>query len=148
MITVDGDYRHEIKRCLLLGRKVMTNLDSILKSRRVSKSISSRLFVVLPLSCVQLFATPWTTSCQTCLSLAPRVCPNSCPLGQWCHPVISSRYSGSRACALLCWTFRMLLIFPFINNTDTDIILLIIFCIFRIIPLGQLCSGHVKRKWY
>ena len=32
-ITADGDYRHKIKRCLLLGRKVMTNLDSILKSR-------------------------------------------------------------------------------------------------------------------
>ena len=32
-ITADGDFRHEIKRCLLLGRKVMTNLDSILKSR-------------------------------------------------------------------------------------------------------------------
>ena len=32
-ITVDGDYSHEIKRCLLLGRKVMTNLDSIFKSR-------------------------------------------------------------------------------------------------------------------
>ena len=29
-VTVDGDYRHEIERCLLLGRKVMTNLDSIL----------------------------------------------------------------------------------------------------------------------
>ena len=32
-ITADGDYSHEIKRCLLLGRKVMTNLDSILKSK-------------------------------------------------------------------------------------------------------------------
>ena len=32
-ITVDGDFTHEIKRCLLLGRKAMTNLDSILKSR-------------------------------------------------------------------------------------------------------------------
>ena len=32
-ITTDGDYSHEIKRCLLLGRKFMTNLDSILKSR-------------------------------------------------------------------------------------------------------------------
>ena len=32
-ITADGDYGHKIKRCLLLGRKVMTNLDSILKSR-------------------------------------------------------------------------------------------------------------------
>ena len=32
-ITADGDYSHEIKRCLLLGRKVMTNLDNIIKSR-------------------------------------------------------------------------------------------------------------------
>ena len=32
-ITVDGDYSHEIKRCFLIGRKTMTNLDSILKSR-------------------------------------------------------------------------------------------------------------------
>ena len=36
-ITVDGDCSHEIKRCLLLGRKVMTNLDSILKSRDIKK---------------------------------------------------------------------------------------------------------------
>ena len=35
-ITADGDYSHEIKRCLLLGRKIMTNLDSILKSRDVT----------------------------------------------------------------------------------------------------------------
>ena len=35
-ITADGDYSHEIKRCLLLGRKVMTNLDSILKSRGIT----------------------------------------------------------------------------------------------------------------
>ena len=35
-ITEDGDYRHEIKRRLLLGRKVMTNLDSILKSRDIT----------------------------------------------------------------------------------------------------------------
>ena len=35
-ITVDGDCSHEIKRCLLLGRKAMTNLDSILKSRDIS----------------------------------------------------------------------------------------------------------------
>ena len=34
-ITADGDYSYEIKRCLLLGRKVMTNLDSILKSRDI-----------------------------------------------------------------------------------------------------------------
>ena len=35
-ITADGDCRHEIKRCLLLGRKIMTNLDSILKSSDIT----------------------------------------------------------------------------------------------------------------
>ena len=35
-ITVDGDFSHEIKRCLFLGRKVITNLDSILKSRDIT----------------------------------------------------------------------------------------------------------------
>ena len=35
-ITADGDYSHEIKRCLLLGRKVMTNLNSILKRRDIT----------------------------------------------------------------------------------------------------------------
>ena len=39
-ITVDGDYRHEIKRCLFLGRKVMTNLDSILKHRNICQQRS------------------------------------------------------------------------------------------------------------
>ena len=46
-ITADGDCSHEIKRCLLLGRKVMTNLDSILKSKTLlcqQRSISSRLW--------------------------------------------------------------------------------------------------------
>ena len=35
-ITADGDYSHEIQRCLLLGREAMTNLDSILKSRDIT----------------------------------------------------------------------------------------------------------------
>ena len=42
-ITADGDCSHEIKRCLLLGSKVMTNLDSILKSRDITLSIKVRL---------------------------------------------------------------------------------------------------------
>ena len=42
-ITVDGDYSYEIKRCLLLGRKVMTNLDSILKSRHITLSTKVHL---------------------------------------------------------------------------------------------------------
>ena len=37
-ITVDSDYSHEIKRCLLLGRKAMTNLDSVLKNRDITLS--------------------------------------------------------------------------------------------------------------
>ena len=45
-ITADGDCSHEFKRCLLLGRKVMTNLDSILKSRHylVNKGPSSQVY--------------------------------------------------------------------------------------------------------
>ena len=42
-ITVDGDCSHEIKRCLLLGRKVMTNLDSILKNRDTTLPIKFHL---------------------------------------------------------------------------------------------------------
>ena len=42
-ITADGDCSHEIKRCLLLGRKVMTNLDSILKSRDIKKKKAEKL---------------------------------------------------------------------------------------------------------
>ena len=45
-ITADGDCCHEIKRCLLLGRKVMTNLDSILKSRDISLPTKVRLATV------------------------------------------------------------------------------------------------------
>ena len=43
-ITADGDCSHEIKRCLLLGRKVMTNLDSILKSRDITLPTKVHLF--------------------------------------------------------------------------------------------------------
>ena len=42
-ITADGDCSHEIKRCLLIGRKVMTNLDSILKSRDITLLTKVRL---------------------------------------------------------------------------------------------------------
>ena len=43
-ITADGDFSHEIKRCLLLGRKVMTNLESILKSR--DNTLSTKVHIV------------------------------------------------------------------------------------------------------
>ena len=41
-ITADGDYSHEIKRCLVLGRKVMTNLDSILKRRDITHYFANK----------------------------------------------------------------------------------------------------------
>ena len=49
-ITADGDCSHEIKRCLLLGRKVMTNLDSILKSRAITvpKKVCLVKYVIFP----------------------------------------------------------------------------------------------------
>ena len=49
-ITADGDYSQEIKRCLLLGRKVMTKLDSIVKSRDITLSTKAHLVkaVVFP----------------------------------------------------------------------------------------------------
>ena len=55
-ITADGDCSHEIKRCLLLGRKVMTNLDSILKSRDITLPTNVRLVktMVLPVVCMDV----------------------------------------------------------------------------------------------
>ena len=51
-ITADGDCSHEIKRCLLLGRKVMTNLDSIFKSRDVTLPTKVRLVKAMVFSVV------------------------------------------------------------------------------------------------
>ena len=55
-ITADGDCSHEIKRRLLLGRKVMTNLDSILKSRDITLPTKVRLVraLVFPWSCMDV----------------------------------------------------------------------------------------------
>ena len=55
-ISGDGDYSHEIKRCLLLGRKVMTNLDSIFKSRDITFPTKVRLIKVMfsQLSCMDV----------------------------------------------------------------------------------------------
>ena len=52
-ITADGDYRHEIKRCLLLGRKAMTNLDSILKSIDITflTKVKAMVFPVVMYEC-------------------------------------------------------------------------------------------------
>ena len=59
-ITADGDYSHEIKRCLLLGRKVMTNLDHILKSRDITLPSKVHLFKVMVFPVVMYRCESWT----------------------------------------------------------------------------------------
>ena len=59
-ITADGDCRHEIKRCLLLGRKVMTNLDSILKSRDITLPAKVRLVKAMVFPVVMCGCESWT----------------------------------------------------------------------------------------
>ena len=59
-ITADGDYSHEIKRCLLLGRKVMTNLDSILKSRNITLLTKVCLFKAMVFPVVMYGCESWT----------------------------------------------------------------------------------------
>ena len=59
-ITAVGDYSHEIKRCLLLGRKVMTNLDSILKSRDITFPTKVRLVKAMVSPVVMYGCDSWT----------------------------------------------------------------------------------------
>ena len=59
-ITEDGDCSHEIKRCLLLGRKVMTNLDSILKSRDIALPTKVRLVKAMVFPVVMYGCESWT----------------------------------------------------------------------------------------
>ena len=59
-ITADGDCCHEIKRCLLLGRKVMTNLDSILKSRDITLSPKVCLVKAMGFPVVMYGCESWT----------------------------------------------------------------------------------------
>ena len=59
-ITTDGDCSHEIKRRLLLGRKVMTNLDSILKSRDITLPTKFRLVKVMVFPVVMYGCESWT----------------------------------------------------------------------------------------
>ena len=59
-ITADGDCSHEIKRCLLLGRKVMTNLDRILKNREITLSIKVHLVKAMVFPVVMYGCEIWT----------------------------------------------------------------------------------------
>ena len=59
-ITADGDCTHEIKRCLLLGRKVMTNLDGIFKSREITLPTKVRLIRAMVFLVVICGCESWT----------------------------------------------------------------------------------------
>ena len=59
-ITVDGDCSHEIKRCLLFGRKAMTNLDSILKSRDITLPTKVHIVKAMVFSVVMYGCESWT----------------------------------------------------------------------------------------
>ena len=65
-ITTDGDYSHEIKRCLLLGRKVMINLDSILKSRDITLSTKVHLVQAMVFPVVMYGCEIWTIKKAEC----------------------------------------------------------------------------------
>ena len=65
-ITADGDFSHEIKRCLLLGRKVMTNLDSILTSRDITLPTKVRLVKAMVFPVVMYGCESWTVKKAEC----------------------------------------------------------------------------------
>ena len=65
-ITSDGDCSHEIKRCLLLGRKAMTNLDSILKSRDITLPIKVHLVKAMVFPVVIYGCESWTIKKAEC----------------------------------------------------------------------------------
>ena len=65
-ITVDGDYSHEIQRCLVLGRKVMTNLDSILKSRDITLPAKACIIKAMFVPVVMYGCENWTIKKAEC----------------------------------------------------------------------------------
>ena len=65
-ITADGDCSHEIKRCILLERKVMTNLDSILKSRDITLSTNVHLVKTMVFPLVVYGCESWTLKKAEC----------------------------------------------------------------------------------
>ena len=65
-ITADDDWNHEIKRCLLLGRKVMTNLDSIFKSKDITSSTKVCLVKPMVFPVVMYGCESWTVKKAEC----------------------------------------------------------------------------------
>ena len=77
-ITADGDFSHEIKRCLLLGRKAMTNLDSVLKSRDITMPKKICLVKTMVFPIVMYGCESWT------IKKAENWCPRTDPFELWC----------------------------------------------------------------
>ena len=65
-ITADGDCSHEIKRCLLLGREIMTNLDSVLKSRAITLPTTVHLVKAMIFPVVMYGCESWTVKKAEC----------------------------------------------------------------------------------
>ena len=68
-ITVDGDYIHEIKRCLILGRKTVTKLDSILKSRDITLLTKVHLVKAMVFPVVMFGCESWIIKKTECLRI-------------------------------------------------------------------------------
>ena len=121
-ITADGDCSHEIKRCLLLGRKVMTNLDSILKSRDITLptkvcTVKAMIFPVVMYRCES-----WT--------------------------IKKAEHQRIDAFELLCW--RRLLRDPWTSRRSNQSILKEISCEYSLeglmLKLKPQYSGHLMRR--
>ena len=77
-IIADGDCNHEIQRCLLLGRKPITNLDSILKSRHITLPTKVRLFKAMVFPVVMYGCESWTIKRAEC----QRIVLLNCDVGE------------------------------------------------------------------
>ena len=74
IITADGDYSHEIQRRLILGKKAMTNLDSILKSRDITLPTKVRLVKAMVFPVVMYGCQSWTVKNAECCLRLPHSC--------------------------------------------------------------------------
>ena len=110
-ITVDGDCNHEIKRRLLLGKKAMTNLDSILKSRDITLSAKVHRVKALVFPVVMYGCESESEVAQSCPTLSDTM--NCSPPGPSVHGIFQARvlewgavaFSKRKTIALTIWTF-------------------------------------------
>ena len=112
-ITADGDCSHEIKRCLLLGRKVMTYLDSILNSRTKTRLVKATVFPVVMYGCELDHKESWAPKnwCFWTVVLEKTLeSPFGCkeiqpvhPKGNWCWIFIGRTDAEAEAEAPILW---------------------------------------------